>query len=136
MGFRPRHPLLGRVIGRVVRAVEERDYGRNPVAITGPGALGEAFADEYRVGRAYNWAGRRPMVNSRGQTDAVVMWRLAHNCAFRATEVRDARGDPAVRVQYSSYRAEQRRAARVPHYRELWRERKVFAETPPPSLPA
>lgn len=126
MGFRPRHPLLGRVIGRVVRAVEERDYGRNPVAITGPGALGEAFADEYRVGRAYNWAGRRAMVNSQGCTDVVVMWRLAHNCAFRATEVRDDEGDPAVRVQYSSYRAEQRRAGRVPHYRELWRQRRVF----------
>lgn len=135
MGFRPRHPLLARVIGRVVCAVEARDYGRNPVAITGPGALGDAFADEYGVRRAYGWRGRRVLTNSAGHTDTVLMWRLAHDARFRARDVRGPEGVPHVNVQYGAYRADQRRAARVPHYRELWRRRRVFAD-PPRNRPA
>lgn len=127
MGVRPRHPLLGRVIGRVVRAVEERDYGRNPVAITGPGALGEAFAAEYRVARAYNWRGRRMLTNSEGREDVVLMWRLVHGGTFRAIEVRDENNEVAVDLQYRAYRSDQRRISTMAHYRELWRQRRVFA---------
>jgi hypothetical protein len=99
----PQNPLLLKCIQKVVKNVNTKYYGYNPLYITGPGLLGdEYFAGDYSKIRdftLFNSLNGDYIINRKG----------------------------IVLSQYPEYRQEQPTYSPKQYYQKLWHDRKVYA---------
>jgi len=99
----PQNPLLLKCIQKIVKNVNNKYYGHNPLYITGPGLLGEEyFAGDYSKIRDFS------LFNS-----------------LNGDYIINRKG--IVLSQYPEYRQEQSKYSPKQYYQKLWHERKVYA---------
>jgi mannosyltransferase OCH1-like enzyme len=99
----PQNPLLWKCIQKVVKNVNTKYYGYNPLYITGPGLLGdEYFAGDYSKIREFS------LFNS-----------------LNGDYIINRKG--IVLSQYPEYRQEQTTYSPKQYYQKLWHDRKVYA---------
>lgn len=130
MGFRRGHPMLRVYIDAIVDNVDRRLYGSTPLDITGPRLLGKVFSEWYGMGGGdLRSAGpARALDGKDGRQDMVLLWHMGLALVGGPVTVfaDSTRGRAVLRGEYSGYRSDQREFESVPHYGQLWRQRRVY----------
>lgn len=114
------HPLLGDMLDVVCTNVANRYYGEKPWDITGPTALTTVTA-QYLAVVAPTALG--PSTLTPGRHPGVTI------LAYRKGVIRNADGEVVVRTKVPNYYATMYGARKIPRYRKLWKEHKVYGET-------
>jgi len=122
MACTAKHPIIGKAIMLATKNITNRTYTRNPLGITGPLLLGDAFVkvmeEEVDFDRDY------------GNGVRIIRFSKYDKCESGVI----ADGDVNVMfTRYPSYRSDQRWYNTKPHYTDMWENRQVFRDSDEPN---
>jgi hypothetical protein len=115
---RPRHPLLKIVIDMVLERIEGREYGEDPLDITGPHIFGKAFC---------RWRGQKDdsMTLTPGYTSTIQILGRSEDKLY----IISPEGENLMQKEYPSYYTNDIDVKF--HYPQLWHMRAVYVDQPP-----
>lgn len=112
----PGHPIIKKAIEMSVENIKQSNYTTNPLGITGPLLLANAFesvtGEKTDAGRDY------------GQGVRIINFNKYTRC--ESGRIND-KGTDFLSTRYANYRADQSWYNTHPHYSGLWEQKKVFA---------
>ncbi len=118
LACRPGHPLLGIVIAMALERIEKREYGVDPLDITGPHLLGRAFC---------RWRGfpEDTMILTPGYTSTMQILGRSEDKVY----IVSPEGERLMQKEYPSYYKNDMDVRM--HYPQLWVAHAVYADQPP-----
>lgn len=117
MACSPRHPILKEAIEMAVQNIEEENYTQNPLGITGPLLLGQAFE---------NVTGQK-VIPGKDYENGVRIIKFSKYNRCESGIIHD-NGINILATRYPSYRIDQMWYNTKPHYSEMWKKMQVFAK--------
>lgn len=127
MGAPSRHSLMLRAIMDVVRNVEIGNRGMSSLHFSGPGQLGQSFADEFRVKPQFK-AGLYELRDSSGSRNRVLMYENV-SCIWTVRpghKIKSDTGLVMLHSEYPGYRDDQVSHGKHTHYSILWKQKRVL----------
>jgi mannosyltransferase OCH1-like enzyme len=102
---KPKNPLFKKCINRICRNVKNKYYGHDNTEPTGPILVGSYFTEEEKAAIDYAYHEKDDVGHIRRISDGVdvLSW-------------------------YPEYRAEQKKRAKTGYWKDMWLERKIYAE--------
>jgi hypothetical protein len=115
---KPAHPLIGIALAMTLERIEKRDYGVDPLDITGPHIFGRAFC---------RWKGHDEdtMTLTPGYTSTMQILGRSEDGLY----IVSPEGERLMQKDYPTYYKNDM-DVRI-HYPQLWAARAVFADAPP-----
>lgn len=120
----PNHPIMQRCLKLIIQNIETKNYSYDPLSITGPGVLGNAFHQVmgfFKIGKYSYERGSVKILRS--------MFDVNMGCAVISPEIDHTlvKNHPYFYTKTLTYRDEQQRHS-LPYYRAYYKHRQVFGE--------
>lgn len=102
---KPKNPIFMKCIRRICRNVKNKYYGRDNTEPTGPILVGSFFTDEEKSAMEY-----------------------AYHESNDVGHIRNIKTDVDILSWYPEYRSEQKTRSKTAYWKDMWIERKIYAE--------
>lgn len=113
----PSHPILDRVLEIVLERVEKGQYGPESLWPTGPIALGDAFHDTVGTVRGTSFT---------TYPKEYIIWEHKAVPEKKMGYVKDGDDISLILTKYPGAHEERKLWSKLPHYGDLWRQRRVY----------